>query len=63
VYFENCVLDVESIRARLKLPEVVEVHTHRGTHDGSEHGLYCSEHHDALMGMHPDQAAGARTIR
>ena len=63
VYFEEAVLDAESLKKRFCLPDVVAVHTHRGTHDGSEHGLVCNEHHDALMGAHPSNAESMRTIR
>lgn len=63
VYFEDVALDAEALKARFKLPDVVAVHTHRGTHDGAEHGLVCNEHHDALMGAHPKDAEGKRIIR
>lgn len=63
VYLADVLLDVDSLRQRLNLPAEIEVHTHRGTHDGSEHGLYCSAHHDAIMGRHPDLAGGCRTLR
>jgi hypothetical protein len=33
-------------------------HVHR-THDGSEQGLVCEFHPDALMGRHPDSASRA----
>lgn len=62
LYFDNVVLDAAGLIARLKLPACVEVHTHRGTHDGAEHGLVCTVHHDALMGRHPDVAEGARKV-
>jgi hypothetical protein len=53
VYFD-ALLDAEALKRRFALPECVHVHTHRGTHDGSEHGLVCEEHHDGVMGRHPD---------
>jgi hypothetical protein len=62
VYFADVVLDVESLKARLKLPDCVVIHSHRGTVDGAEHGLFCEEHFDAVMGGHPD-LAGAETRR
>jgi hypothetical protein len=62
VYFEKATLDAESLIRRFKLPEFVKVHTHRGTHEGSEHGLVCQLDHDALIGVHPDQAEGAKVV-
>lgn len=52
VYF-NCVLPLDDIRAQFDLDECVEDHEHRGTHSGSEAGLVCRIHHDAIMGLHP----------
>ena len=60
VYFA-CVLDLASLRARLHLAPVVADHVHRGTHDGAEAGFVCQEHHDAIMGLHPD-LAGDRPV-
>jgi len=57
VYFDS-LLDLPALRARLTFDVCVEDHVHRGTHDGSEAGLVCSLHHDAIMGVHPDHAAG-----
>ena len=56
VYFDGY-LDTRRIRERFGLPEAVRDHTHRGTHDGQEHGLVCDLCHDALMGL-PDPVAG-----
>ena len=61
VYFP-CVLDLTALRARLALPDCVEDHIHRGTHDGSEAGFFCSVCHDGVMGNHPNDSRGARTI-
>ena len=52
VCFEG-VIDVEALRRDLNLEPCVIVHRHRGTHDGSEQGFYCDEHHDGVMGAHP----------
>jgi hypothetical protein len=49
VYFD-CFLDTRAIRECFDLPGCVEDHTHRGTHDGTEHGLFCSLCHDAVLG-------------
>jgi hypothetical protein len=56
--FFDAVLDAEALKKRLALPDCVEVHDHRGTHDGAERGLVCREHDDGVMGRHPDLAAG-----
>lgn len=58
VYF-RCVLELPAIRARHALADCVKDHVHRGTHDGSEQGLVCEQHYDALMGLHPDGASEA----
>lgn len=55
VYFA-CRLDLPALRARFDFALCVEDHVHRGTHDGSEAGFVCTEHHDAIMGAHPDAA-------
>jgi hypothetical protein len=63
VYFENVVLDLAAIRKKIPLAECVVDHVHRGTVDGAEQGFVCSEHHDGVMGAHPDVAPdGARRI-
>ena len=62
VYFENIVLDPESLKRRFGLPEFVVPHVHKGTVDGAEQGLVCSIDHDGLMGLHPDLATSSRLI-
>ena len=62
VVYENVVLDAEGLRVKFELPEFVIVHSHRGTHDGSEHGLVCERCHDALIGLHPAVNAGVRVV-
>ncbi len=61
--YVDCVLDVASLRARFTFDPCVEDHEHRGTHDGSEAGLVCSLHQDAIMGLHPAQPAGRPIYR
>lgn len=51
--FFDAVLDCEGLIAALGLDSCVTIHDHRGTHDGSERGLVCSIHNDAIMGRHP----------
>src|SRR5699024_3588097 len=63
VVFQNAMLDAEALKARFALPDFVKVYSHRGTHDGSEHGLVCERDHDALIGVHPHLAETARVIR
>jgi hypothetical protein len=58
-YFD-AVLDCERLIETLGLDPCVRIHDHRGTHDGSERGLVCSVHHDALMGAHPTDAPPER---
>jgi hypothetical protein len=36
---------------------VIQLHDHRGTHDGSERGIVCTMHNDAIMGPHPADAS------
>ncbi|HSZ59221.1 MAG TPA: hypothetical protein VK797_26505 [Tepidisphaeraceae bacterium] len=62
VYFDNIVLDAESLKSRSELPNFVAVHFHRGTHDGAEQGLVCQLDHDALIGAHPEVAKSSRLI-
>lgn len=51
VYYE-CYLDVPEVRRTFALAECVKDHVHRGTHDGSERGVECSTHQDAIMGSY-----------
>ena len=55
VYFDT-LLDCDSLIKGLSLDPCVQIHDHRGTHEGSERGLECTIHHDALMGPHPSDA-------
>jgi hypothetical protein len=50
VYFD-CWIDADAVRARFLLPDFVTKHEHRGTHDGQESGLVCSQCHDAVVGL------------
>lgn len=49
VYFE-AYLDPAGVRRAFALPDCVEDHVHRGTHDGSERGFVCTEHRDGVLG-------------
>jgi hypothetical protein len=51
VYFD-CFMDVDAVRHRFTFAACVKEHAHRGTHDGRERGLECTECHDAVMGAY-----------
>ncbi len=53
VYFDVR-LDCDQIIKSLGLADCIQIHDHRGTHDGSERGLVCTIHQDGIMGPHPD---------
>jgi len=62
VYFDM-ILDAESLIKGLSVDPCVQIHDHRGTHDGSEHGVVCTIHHDGIMGPHPaDAPRTAKTV-
>jgi len=56
VYFD-VLLDSDRLIKGLGLASCVQVHDHRGTHDGSECGIVCTIHHDGIMGPHPSDAS------
>jgi hypothetical protein len=49
VYFD-CYIDTQAVLARMSLADCVHEHVHRGTHDGEERGLVCTQCRDAIMG-------------
>jgi hypothetical protein len=51
VYFD-CFLDTNAIRKAMTFPVYVQDHAHRGTHDGEERGLVCTQCHDAIIGLY-----------
>ena len=55
-FYVDRIIDPAALIAELNLPPCVTAHVHRGTHDGSEQGLVCSEHHDGVIGPLPDDA-------
>ena len=61
VYFD-ALLDCDRLIQGLGLDKCVQVHDHRGTHDGSERGIVCTIHNDALMGPHPADASPSTKI-
>jgi hypothetical protein len=62
VIYDSVVLDAAGLRQKFDLPDFVIVHSHRGTHEGSEHGLVCSRCWDALIGLHPAVTVGVRVV-
>jgi hypothetical protein len=62
IYFD-AVLDCERLIKGLGLAPCVQIHDHRGTHDGSELGIVCTIHNDGIMGLHAEDASpAAKTI-
>lgn len=59
--YVDCFLDLPAIRKRFALPANVEDHAHRGTHDGQERGLVCTQCQDAIMGLY-ESVAGKRVF-
>jgi hypothetical protein len=55
VYFDR-VLDLDELQTHFPPASCVVRHSHRGTHEGSETGLVCREHHDAVMGLYDKNA-------
>jgi hypothetical protein len=51
VYFD-CFLDTPGIRTHFSFPVFVQDYSHRGTHDGQELGLVCTQCHDAIVGLY-----------
>jgi hypothetical protein len=61
-YFD-ALLDCEKLIRGLHLDSCIKIHDHRGSHEGSERGLVCTIHKDAVMGPHPaDSGPGIKTI-
>jgi hypothetical protein len=61
IYFDT-LLDCERLIKGLGLAPCVQIHDHRGTHDGSERGIVCTIHNDGVMGAHPEDASPAAKI-
>lgn len=55
VYYDCVFSDLNKTISRLQLnKELIQVHSHLGTHDGQEHGLVCTQCKDGIMGQHPE---------
>ena len=50
VYFE-CYIDLAAVRTKFALDPCVRDYVRRGTHEGSEKGLYCEQCHDGVTGL------------
>jgi hypothetical protein len=67
---ENCrywitfdvLLDCEALKKRLKLADVVTVHSNDDPRSGREKGLFCEACKDAVIGAHPEDAKGRAVI-
>ena len=57
--YVDALLDCERLITGLGLPSCIQIHDHRGTHDGSERGVVCKIHNDGIMGPHPADASPA----
>jgi hypothetical protein len=51
VYFD-CYIDTDAVSRSFALSNCVNVHAHRGTHDGDERGFVCTHCQDAIMGAY-----------
>lgn len=58
VYLDRS-LDREALARQFPPPPCVHLHSHRGTHDGSEQGFVCAQHQDGLMGLYKEQGSPA----
>ncbi len=55
VYFDCLFSDLNFTIQRLGMDkDILQIHSHLGTHDGQEYGLVCTVCHDGIMGYHPD---------
>ena len=57
VYFNVC-FDMPAVRAMFNFASCVVDHFHAGIFDGQEAGFECTEHKDAVRGVHPEFSRG-----
>lgn len=50
--YYDCFIDAINLKARLKLPQFVVVHTNDDPRSGLEYGLVCDICKDAIIGVH-----------
>ncbi|NAY90971.1 hypothetical protein GTQ34_03480 [Muricauda sp. JGD-17] len=56
VYFDCVFTNLEKTKERFEMDDdIVEIHSHFGTHDGQEHGLFCTKCKDGIMGLNPEK--------
>ena len=48
----DCYINAKAVRQIMTLPECVQEHSHRGTHDGEESGFVCHQCWDAIIGYY-----------
>jgi len=63
IYLDGVVLDANSLVARFALPACVRVHSEIGTGPRPAYGLVCTEHRDAVLGLHPTRGLAAYLVR
>jgi len=63
IYLDGVVLDAGGLIERLALPACVEAYSELDTGPRPAYGLVCTEHRDAVLGLHPTRAAGAALVR
>jgi hypothetical protein len=56
IYFD-CLLETETLKAKLHLPSFVVTHENTDLKSGTELGLVCTKCNEAVMGLHPRFAA------
>ncbi|GAB4422170.1 MAG: hypothetical protein OHK0039_37990 [Bacteroidia bacterium] len=61
VYYD-CVLALEALRQRHRLPDFVKVHINDDDKSGLEAGFYCEVCKDAVMGQHPRVGGGGGRV-
>lgn len=61
VYYD-CVLNLDAVRQRLKIPDCVCEHINDDARSGKEAGLFCTLCKDGVMGLHPDDGLGKQLI-
>ncbi len=63
LYLDGVVFDTAALRQRFALPRTVIDHTELLTGPRPCHGFFCTDHRDAVLGLHPERARGARHLR
>ena len=61
IYFD-ALLDCDALKKKFNLPACVEIHSNDDPRSGRERGLDCTACHDAVMGLHPEDAKGAKPV-